>query len=531
MRINVERYMFKMIDVLDRLEYFAETAPDRLAFKSVNGQISYRQLWEESKALSSKLEALRLEGKIDVKSPIAVYGHKEPQMIIAFLGCALAGHPYCPLDKSMPDSRIEDILGTIGTGIWIKCEDGEAKILELTSDNLDESSAFSGVCADDVMYIIFTSGSTGKPKGVEVTKQNLGNFLEWMTGVGTPIEEKEGAVFLNQAPYSFDLSVMDTYTALASGATIASLDKGTMLSAASTMEFLKVQNINYWVSTPSFVDMMLVEKLFNAENYPGIKVFFFCGERLTKTTASKLMIAFPNSKIINTYGPTESTVAISSVEIKDNYINEDDELPVGIIKPGTKVFLQKEDGIIIDEFNQNITEESAGREDAAPQKTDMGEILIEGNTVAKGYFKMPEKTAAAFDLMEFKNEEVRRMYHTGDLGYFKNGMLYCIGRTDLQVKVHGYRMEIGDIEANIMLKENVEAVCVVPKRKDGKIRSLVAFVVAPSVSGSFDDAKDIKRHLKELLPEYMVPKKIKFIDKLPMTLNGKVDRKTLEGMA
>lgn len=243
------------------------------------------------------------------------------------------------------------------------------------------------------------------------------------------------------------------------------------------------------------------------------------------------MIAFPNSKIINTYGPTESTVAISSVEIKDNYINEDDELPVGIIKPGTKVFLQKEDGIIIDEFNQNITEESAGREDAAPQKTDMGKILIEGNTVAKGYFKMPEKTAAAFDLMEFKNEEVRRMYHTGDLGYFKNGMLYCIGRTDLQVKVHGYRMEIGDIEANILLKENVEAVCVVPKRKDGKIRSLVAFVVAPSVSGSFDDAKDIKRHLKELLPEYMVPKKIKFIDKLPMTLNGKVDRKTLEGMA
>ena len=520
-----------MIDVLDRLEYFAEAAPNRIAFRSADGQISYRQLWEESKAFSNKLEALRLEGKIEAKSPIAVYGHKEPQMIIAFIGCALAGHPYCPLDRSMPDSRIEHILRAIGTRIWIKCEDGEGKILELDPAQLDEPGSFPVDNANDVMYIIFTSGSTGKPKGVEVTSRNLGNFLEWMTGVGTAIEEKEGQVFLNQAPYSFDLSVMDTYTALASGATIASLDKGTMSSAASTMEFLKVQDVNYWVSTPSFVDMMLAEKDFNSENYPGIKVFFFCGERLTKTTASKLITAFPHSKVINTYGPTESTVAISSVEIKKEYINEDDELPVGIVKPGTRVFIKEEDGTIVDEFNQNIAEGSVVRGDIATEKTDMGEILIEGNTVAKGYFKMPEKTAAAFDFIKFKNGEVRRMYHTGDLGYFKDGMLYCIGRTDLQVKVHGYRMEIGDIEANILLKENVEAVCVVPKRKDGKIRSLVAFVVAPSVSGSFDDAKDIKRHLKELLPEYMVPKKIKFIDKLPMTSNGKVDRKTLEGMA
>ena len=153
MRINVERYMFKMIDVLDRLEYFAETAPDRLAFKSVNGQISYRQLWEESKALSSKLEALRLEGKIDVKSPIAVYGHKEPQMIISFIGCALAGHPYCPLDRSMPDSRIDDILSAIGTRVWVKCENGEGKILELDSAQLDEPGDFSDD-SNDVMYNI-----------------------------------------------------------------------------------------------------------------------------------------------------------------------------------------------------------------------------------------------------------------------------------------------------------------------------------------------------------------------------------------
>lgn len=586
-----------MIDVLKRVDYFANNTPNRIAFKSVCGEITYSQLWEAAKKLSKLIRNLQAEGELEPKAPIAVYGHKEPQMLVAFIGCALARHPYCPLDRSMPDTRIDDILRTINTPFWIKCEEAEARILELNASNLGERGEYQvdGECqvdnecqaddefqvdnecqADDefqadkeceageahganssethedepskinkneqsdVAYIIFTSGSTGKPKGVEVTRENLGNFLEWMTGVGSSIDDKEGKIFLNQAPYSFDLSVMDTYTALACGGTIASLDKGTMTTPAATMEFLKNQKVNYWVSTPSFVDMILAEKTFNSQNYPDIKVFFFCGERLTKTTANKLIEAFPNVKIINTYGPTESTVAISSVEICSEHIDSQDELPVGEVKSGAKVFIHREGDTIQDLLNENIDNEKIDNEEVddcfkqkdalTSQAPEIGEILIEGNTVAKGYFKMPEKTALAFELVKMNNGQPRRLYHTGDLGYFKNGMLYCVGRTDLQVKVHGYRMELGDIEANILLKEDVEAVCVVPKRKDGKIRSLVAYVVSPSVRGTFEDAKNIKLHLRGLLPEYMIPKKIKFIDRLPMTSNGKVNRKALEEM-
>lgn len=586
-----------MIDVLKRIDYFANNTPNKIAFKSVCGEITYSQLWEAAKKLSKLIQNLQAEGKLKPKAPIAVYGHKEPQMLVAFIGCALARHPYCPLDRSMPETRIDDILRTINTPFWIKCEETEARILELNASNLDVRGEYQvdGECqvdnecqaddefqvdnecqADDefqadkeceageahganssethedepskinkneqsdVAYIIFTSGSTGKPKGVEVTRENLGNFLEWMTGVGSSIDDKEGKIFLNQAPYSFDLSVMDTYTALACGGTIASLDKGTMTTPAATMEFLKNQKVNYWVSTPSFVDMILAEKTFNSQNYPDIKVFFFCGERLTKTTANKLVEAFPNVKIINTYGPTESTVAISSVEICSEHIDSQDELPVGEVKSGTKVFIHREGDTIQDLLNENIDNEKIDNEEVddcfkqkdalTSQAPEIGEILIEGNTVAKGYFKMPEKTALAFELVKMNNGQPRRLYHTGDLGYFKNGMLYCVGRTDLQVKVHGYRMELGDIEANILLKEDVEAVCVVPKRKDGKIRSLVAYVVSPSVRGTFEDAKNIKLHLRGLLPEYMIPKKIKFIDRLPMTSNGKVNRKALEEM-
>lgn len=556
-----------MIDVLKRVDYFANNTPNRIAFKSVCGEITYSQLWEAAKKLSKLIRNLQAEGELEPKAPIAVYGHKEPQMLVAFIGCALARHPYCPLDRSMPDTRIDDILRTINTPFWIKCEEAEARILELNASNLGErdeyqadkeyeageahetdSSEINEIEPNDVAYIIFTSGSTGKPKGVEVTRENLGNFLEWMTGVGSSIDDKEGRVFLNQAPYSFDLSVMDTYTALACGGTIASLDKGTMETPSNTMEFLKNQMVNYWVSTPSFVDMILAEKTFNSQNYPDIKVFFCCGERLTKTTANKLIKAFPNAKLINTYGPTESTVAISSVEICSEHIDSQDELPVGVVKSGTEVFIRSEDGTILDLLNENIVnekideglnlkdamasqkvEEGLKPKDApASQELEIGEILIEGNTVAKGYFKMPEKTALAFEVVKMKNGQLRRLYHTGDLGYFKNGMLYCVGRTDLQVKVHGYRMELGDIEANILLKEDVEAVCVVPKRKDGKIRSLVAYVVSPSACGTFEDAKSIKQHLRGLLPEYMIPKKIKFVDRLPMTSNGKVNRKALE---
>ena len=401
-----------MIDVLKRIDYFANNTPNRIVFKSGCGEITYRRLWEDAKKLSKLIKNLQAEGKLEPKAPIAVYGHKEPQMLVSFIGCALAGHPYCPLDRSMPEPRIDDILRTINTPFWIKCEEAEARILELNASNLgerdeyqakyqvnkenqtddeyqadkeykvddeykedkeyeadeahganssetheDEPSKINKNEQSDVAYIIFTSGSTGKPKGVEVTRENLGNFLEWMTGVGSSIDDKEGKIFLNQAPYSFDLSVMDTYTALACGGTIASLDKGTMTTPAATMEFLKNQKVNYWVSTPSFVDMILAEKTFNSQNYPDIKVFFFCGERLTKTTANKLIEAFPNVKIINTYGPTESTVAISSVEICSEHIDSQDELPVGEVKSGTKVFIHREGDTIQDLLNENIDNE------------------------------------------------------------------------------------------------------------------------------------------------------------------------------
>ncbi|XVG95405.1 D-alanine--poly(phosphoribitol) ligase subunit DltA [Eubacteriales bacterium KG127] len=503
-----------MLNVLERIEYFANKSPDRLVFKSSYGEITYGELWEESEKIAEKLLTLEQEGKLVENEPIGVYGHKEPAMVIAFIGCARANHPYCPMDKSMPESRIKDIFSTIGSDVGIVAEDKVINFIPidismdaLPLDLVESSDRIQDNVDDEVMYIIFTSGSTGMPKGVEVTRDNLSNFLEWMTEIGTSRIAKEGKIFLNQAPYSFDLSVMDTYTALVSGGTIVSLDKNTLADAKSMMNFIREEKPEYWTSTPSFVDMALAEKEFNQENFPHIKIFFFCGERLTKRTAQRLITAFPDSKIFNTYGPTESTVAVTKVQITKELIEEDGELPVGEPKPGTEILIQKEDG----SFAENGEE---------------GEIIIKGNTLAKGYYKSPDKTSAAFE-----ETSSGRQYHTGDKGFIRNGQLFCSGRMDLQVKVHGYRMELGDIEANILLQEDVESVCVVPKYQDGKIRSLVGFVVAPNLEGSFTDSRAIKAKLGERLPDYMIPKKIKFIDCMPVTSNGKINRKKLEEMA
>lgn len=502
-----------MINVLERIENFAKTNPERLAFKSSSGDITYGRLWEDSGRLAEKILKFQKDGKLIANAPIGVYGHKDPAMLVAFIGCARSKHPYCPMDKSMPESRIQDIFTAIGTEFGIFTDENQLEIKSIDSI-VNESAGLTHFKSsiddgynENIMYIIFTSGSTGAPKGVEVTIENLNNFLGWMTEIGTNISEKEGKIFLNQAPYSFDLSVMDTYTALASGATIVSLDKNTLIDAKSMMTFIRNEKPEYWTSTPSFVDMALAERDFNQENFPHIKVFYFCGERLTKRTAKRLFEAFPDSKIFNTYGPTESTVAVTKIQVTKELLEQDGELPVGEPKPGTEILIQKEDGSFAEELEE-------------------GEILIKGDTVARGYYRSPDKTKAAF---EETPDGIQ--YHTGDKGLIRDEQLFCLGRIDLQVKVHGYRMELGDIEANILLQEAVESVCVVPKYQDGKVRSLVGFIVAPSLEGSFADGKDVKSKLGELLPEYMIPKKIKFIDSMPVTSNGKIDRKKLEEMA
>lgn len=488
------------------------------AMISDQGDITYRELWEKSDKLATWLNRQLL----DNKGPVVVYGHKNPMMLVCFLACVKSGRAYCPVDISMPINRIEDIVESVDNELVLSTENLDSFLIKGEIINLEDIKAISErpdlepideanwVKANDIYYIIFTSGSTGAPKGVEITYDNLNNYLNWSINLGLEENEKgidldkKGPVYLNQAPFSFDLSVMDLYNSLARGGTLWSISKKVQENPKELIDNLGKSNLEYWVSTPSFADMTMANKEFNQELLNSLKIFLFCGEKLTKETARKLRVLFPNVKIINTYGPTESTVAITAVLIEEEMLKSEKELPIGVPKEGTQVR-------ILDEEGREVKE------------GEKGEIFIVGDTVSSGYFKDPVRSGKVFS-----NYDGKRQYKTGDQGFMSNGMAHYCGRIDLQIKLHGYRIELGDIEANLIGLNGVEGACVVPRRINGKIRSLVAFVVSPKIEPTFTEAQKLRKALKEKIPEYMVPKKVVFLDKMPMTRNDKIDRKALE---
>ena len=519
------------MDILRKIEEYATAQSERTAFRSRNGEISYGELWERSGRLASEIENLMC----DSRDPVIVYGHKDPMMIVCFIACVRSGRAYCPVDINTPAERISQISGKIGEPLVLMAEKtsavseiekremftgsrwviGYETIRELTQSG-KITTALSPCSDEDDFYIIFTSGTTGKPKGVRITANDLNNYLAWAVSLAGGIEER--SVFMNQAPYSFDLSVMDLYLSLASGGTVVSVDSLLQKDSYRLMQYLSGQGINYWVSTPSFADICLAEERFNAVFLPELKAFLFCGEVLPCETAKRLIKRFPDSKVINTYGPTESTVCVTEIQITEEMASGNEPLPVGKVRPGTSIELDPE----------------------------TSEIIIIGDTVSPGYYKEPMLTSKSFlfidPLSACESAGARRTvrsggsraYRTGDKGHFdEDGNLYCDGRIDNQIKLHGYRIEIEDIEANLATLCGVKRGAVAQRTCDGKAESLTAFVIREGdlITDDYFGRKAVRTALREKMPSYMVPKRIIFLDELPVTNNGKLDRNRLREMA
>lgn len=514
-----------MIDIISRIKENAYDYSDRVFYEEIvdGGIIDNKLAWDKLEQHSDVL-ANYLEKNCTSKAPIVVYGHKNPYMIVCFLACMKSGHAYCPLDfYSIPKARVLDIISEVQPEIILMPENdlGEEYCIDykeavvINSDKLNEiyqcknDGNHTPLRPEDTCYIIFTSGSSGKPKGVQIPYECLCNYVEWAVTLLDEITDK-GYVFLNQAPFSFDLSVMDLYLSLYTGGTLAACRKSVQSDYASLMSAIYNADINVWVSTPSFVDMCLMIRLFKEKLMPNLKTFLFCGETLTNKTAQNLLDRFPNSTIINTYGPTESTVCMTSVVVDEKLCNEVVPLPVGKVKPGTWVYIWDE--------NRSCVEDG-----------EQGEIVIIGNTVSSGYLNRPELNQEKFGQIEVDNE-IYRYYRTGDKGYIKDDMLFYSGRMDSQIKLHGYRIEIEDVESNIMTAKDVCQAAVYVNEKNGKAEELVACIVLKNHDAKMEKSEviSLREELKEILPYYMIPKKIKLYDSLPMTTNGKVDRKKLK---
>ena len=463
--------------------------------------MTYGELGARSDLFAAWLDR-ELEGRA---GPVAVHGHKEPEMLVAFLGAVKCGRAYVPIDVSVPAQRVEKIIEGAGAALVVTPET-VSNVLGEISESVAESLGarkLRRVDADDAFYILFTSGSTGEPKGVVITLSNLTAFVEWM--LGEQGYTAAGEVFLNQAPFSFDLSVMDLYGSLTSGGTLQSVTKEELSNLKALYKRLAESGISTWVSTPSFAQMCLIEKGFSESMMPSMRRFLFCGETLAPETASQLIERFPSAAVWNTYGPTEATVATTSVRVDRALIAEFSPLPVGSEMPGTRILICGDDG-------------------APVAEGERGEIVIVGPNVSPGYLNRPELTGKVFG-----QRAEGRFYRTGDWGRMRRGQVFFEGRMDGQIKLNGYRIELGDMEANLRGLEEVADAVVLPVQKGGKVDSLAAFVVLSGAKqgSDFEVTARLKARLGERVPVYMVPRKFIYKDAFPMTPNGKADRRKL----
>lgn len=459
--------------IVDLIKKAAKENRERIAYRVGEKTLTYGKLWDSAERAASLL-------KRQGNEPVILYGGKETYMPTAILACLIAHRAYVPVDRFMPEKRVRLIIEMSGASLLIGdrpfdgilCSSLEG--LEKYADRETFPQAGNGA------YIIFTSGTTGEPKGVPISRANLENFVVWLNE-HIPAN-KDRSVILNQASFSFDLSVADFYYALTNGYTLTAIEHGVEYS--EIYKIIREHRVNLAVMTPTFMKLCLADTDFRSEKYPDLECVYFCGETLDSRLVRRIRERFPDLTVLNAYGPTEATSAVSLVEISGE-LEERDILPVGRVG----------------EFATDVILED-------------GEIVLRGASVFGGYL------GHSSDCRSLHN--VSNSYRTGDRGYIDNGYLYCTGRADGQIKYKGYRIEIGDIEKNIASLSGVGECAVVPRfAYDGSVKSLAAFVVPSGECG------DIRARLRAILPEYMIPKTVTFLDRMPVTDNGKTDRKAL----
>ncbi|WP_343618692.1 amino acid adenylation domain-containing protein, partial [Flavobacterium sp.] len=482
--------------VVDLFREQAEKAPQNIALRDSITSYSYAELDEISEKIASYIHATAVENN---KSPIAVLINRSAGMLAVLLGILKSGRPYIPLDPVFPEERLRYIIQNSGVKNIISQEEyshigSETSVIlfEELFEKINDFKEFlpSQALASDTAYIIYTSGSTGNPKGVEISHRALLNFL-------TSIEQKPGInqsdVLFSVTTYSFDISILEFFVPLISGASLYVAEQQILANPHSVIEKLNEIQPTVIQATPSFYQM-----LFNAD-WQGSKILkVLCGgDLLNEELAKKLTETC--SQVWNMYGPTETTIWSSLKQIE----KPKDASNIGKPINNTQFYL-------LDKFLNPV----------APGV--VGAIYIGGDGLAKGYYKNETLTNQKFIKSPFV--EGALIYETGDVGKWnEKGEIQFLGRNDNQVKIRGYRIELGDIETALSQYSDDLKQAVVAARELNSEKVLVVYYV----SENDIEKTTLRAYLQGKLPEYMVPNIYVQLDALPLTPNGKIDRKAL----
>nr|WP_237179239.1 non-ribosomal peptide synthetase [Paenibacillus sp. MMS18-CY102] len=516
--------MVEIVDVLERkqlVEAFNDTAVEYPKDKTIH------QLFEEQVELNPQATALVFDdqqltyGELNARANqlartlrdqgvgpeqfVAIMAERSVDMIVGLLGILKAGGAYVPIDPSYPAERVQYMLEDSGAKLLLTQR--RLQLAHAYSGNtlhLDEESSYHAETtnvpfvneARHLAYAIYTSGSTGQPKGVMVEHRSIMNSLQWKKGIWRLTGQHR---VLCPVSFAFDAFVHGLFTPLLSGAAAVIVSDSAATNPEAIADAIASEAVTHLMMGPGL--LLLVLDRLKDKGSNSLLSIALGGEALTPLLSEKLFSVCPHAEVIHEYGPTEASVVTTA-----QLLTEPSQITIGRPIANSQVY-------IVNEWN------------AIQPVGVVGELCISGAGLARGYLNRPELTAEKFVNHPFLQGE--RMYRTGDLAcWLPDGSIAYMGRIDQQVKIRGYRIELGEIEARLLQIPAIREVAVLARKDASGSSYLCAYLVSKEQLS----VSDLRVHLSEGLPGYMIPSQYVQVDHIPLTSNGKLDRQALEHM-
>jgi amino acid adenylation domain-containing protein len=488
-----------------RFEEQVERTPGAIAIAMESQQWTYRELNSRANQLAYFLRILG----VGPETPVAICLGRSLDMVLGILGILKAGGAYVPLDPAYPQERLRFMLQDVQARVLLtqaslrdKMPDSAIQVVCLDMDwpliaRQRQTNPDGGVLPNHLAYVIYTSGSTGQPKGVMIEHRALVNHMHWVQST-FPLSDTDCE--LQQTPFTFDVSVWEIFAPLLSGARLCLARPDGHRDSAYLVDVIAEEGVTSIQLVPSMLRMLLDE--------PGWRECtrlqrVFCGAEVLPVELAERLLATLDVELVNIYGPTETCIDATYWRCRRGHPT----MPIG--KP-----LANMQAYILDEHRQLVPI-------GVP-----GELYLGGEGLARGYLNRPELTEEKFVASPFRRESGSRLYRTGDRARFhSDGNIEFLGRVDHQVKLRGFRVELGEIE-NVLQQHPAVRESVVVVREDSPGDKRLAAYLVPTPNQA-PEAEELRRFLKEKLPNYMTPSTYVLLNDLPRTSSGKVDRKRL----